>query len=434
MLSRMENSLNNPFDVVVFLHPGGWTDELTSNRWHYIKFFDQFVDVVVIQPTTDSRIYGFIERDSRFSRTQVINTKSNRPIVDSPKKNAQHILIQMSGLGYQNPLYWLSTPLFWNVASFLDNGPVVFHATEDYLRLSDYNPHPIASFLRRCTLAAARESHVTLSVSQGVTNSLEASTKIKNLIQSSNGFSSEDYGDQSEVTPLNLSKGSDSIVYCGNINRRMDFQLLIQVAECYRDRSLVLVGPVHLGESEEGSWHHLLSLGNVTHLNRCTVAQMNWIYRNSATGIIPYLPDPIIVESGFPLKALEMVATGLPIVTSQMKSLNGLSPLIHVAENNSDFLRTLDKHTRLNWCGSEPQSISSIDRFSYEIEIPRVWNLIVNAIGETKQFDRKRLRVKFSISSALLDTLKMARSKGMVMVFKEIKRALLPYSSPIDQN
>lgn len=428
MLSIHQINQQEQFDVVVLLHPGSWHNELTSNRWHYIRFFDQFVDVIIVQPTSNAGIQGLLEPDKRFTRTNIFHTATIRPVVDSPTKGARVILNKLDELGYRRPLYWLSTPLYWNVACHLHNGPIVFHATEDYPRLSIYNEHPASSFIRQCAVKAAEHALVTLSVSDGVTKSLEEIVEIGNLIQSTNGYAFSDYGPDSLVENIDLVNTVNSIVYCGNINKRIDFPLLEKIATYFQDRSLILVGPVHIEGAIELSWHSLLRRSNVFYIKHCTIPQMNWLYRNSTTGIIPYLHDSIIVESGFPLKALEMVAAGLPVTTTQMKALEGINPFIRVTKNHREFLQAVETHTRLNCQLDEAESLASIEKFRYEIQIPRVWSKILY-LSELVREDRgKRQMARFSLFSAVSNTLRLLKTKGLMSIVEIFKRSLFPSS------
>jgi glycosyltransferase involved in cell wall biosynthesis len=426
MLSITQIKQQEQFDVVVFLHPGNWLNELTSNRWHYIRFLDQFVDVIIVQPTSDNLLRGRLESDSRFTRTKIFYIGTIRPIIDSPIKGARKIVDQLDALGYGQPLYWLSTPQFWNVACHLHNGPTIFHATEDYPRLSAYNQHPASRFIFQCALKAAEQALVTLSVSNGVTKSLDGFVEIKNLIQSSNGYASDDYGLESPAHPVEMVNPINSIVYCGNVNERIDFRLLKKVAVQYQEQSLIIVGPVHLGETSEQTWQELLELPNVIHLVKCTIPEMNWLYKVSSTGIIPYLPNPVIVESGFPLKALEMAVTGLPVVTTQMKSLEGVSELICTTGNHFEFLRSLERHSRLKCQTDITESLSVLEKYCYETEIPRVWNLILTSSMSVSDKPHQRQRVRFSLFSAAIDTLGLLRLKGFMSVVKTFKRAVFP--------
>src|SRR5262249_25104295 len=54
-------------------------------------------------------------------------------------------------------------------------------------------------------------------------------------------------------------------------------------------------------------------------------------------GFIPYRPEPRIVRNGFPLKALEMSATALPLVTTEMYELRDLAAGIRVTASSNEF-------------------------------------------------------------------------------------------------
>jgi hypothetical protein len=423
MLSTKQKLEEPQFDVVVFLHSGGWLNELTSNRWHYVKFFDQFLDVLIVQPTRDKGLRRTVLKDARLRRTRVVYSGSLRPIFDSPKRVSAHISKQLSDMGYSRPLFWLSTPLFWNIASFLSTGPIVFHATEDFPRLAEFNPHPASSYIRKCSTTAARFSEITLSVSVGVSKSLLAQTKIHNLIQSSNGFAKEDYGMDSSVQQIEVPIISEPMIYCGNINQRIDFLLMQKLADSFPSRTLLLVGPVHLDEIKLKQWNVLLSYRNVHYLGSCSTPQINWLYQQSDTGIIPYTNDPVIVESGFPLKALEMVATGLPVVTSQMKSLLNLTPLMVTTASHSEFIDCVNIFHRQRMKENVYTHLDKINKYSYESEIPRVWEIISKSVTPGNQYVLRQ-RVRFSLFMAMFDTYKLLRASGALSLFSALTRSL----------
>jgi hypothetical protein len=263
------------FDSVVLLHAGDWTKELTSNRWHYTKYFSGFTNVVVIQPTSDSTLVGTSYDDSRFPNTKIVYVGTLRPIIDSPKRVAIQISLALKNLGFAKLLFWLSAPIFWNVSCYLEQGPIVFHATEDYSRLAVFNPHPAATYLRQCAENAAKYADITLSVSTGVSASLMDSVHIRKLVQSSNGYSSEDYGKSAPSTVVEWGSVVAPIVYCGNINKRLNLHLLNDVARSLFPRTLILAGPVSLPRQLLELWEQLLLAENVHYLGSCTSSQLN---------------------------------------------------------------------------------------------------------------------------------------------------------------
>jgi hypothetical protein len=70
------------------------------------------------------------------------------------------------------------------------------------------------------------------------------------------------------------------------------------------------------------------------------------VYRTADVGFIPYRRDPWLVRNGFPLKTLEMAASGLPLVSSQMEPIVGLATPIVVAEDDEQFLKAFTSLSR----------------------------------------------------------------------------------------
>ena len=83
------------------------------------------------------------------------------------------------------------------------------------------------------------------------------------------------------------------------------------------------------------------SPADVRHLPPVAPEQLPSFYATADVGLIPYKREPWIVENGFPLKALEMAATGLPVVATEMLPLHDVARAIRVAQDDDDFLAKL---------------------------------------------------------------------------------------------
>ena len=88
----------------------------------------------------------------------------------------------------------------------------------------------------------------------------------------------------------------------------------------------VFAGPISLKSLSVQQRHvcadALLRRSNVRILGRLPPEDLPALYWGCDVGILPYRTDmPMLVENGFPLKALEMAAAGLPVVSSLMKPL-----------------------------------------------------------------------------------------------------------------
>ncbi len=85
---------------------------------------------------------------------------------------------------------------------------------------------------------------------------------------------------------------------------------------------------------------------NVRYLGLAEPERLPDIYAAASLGFIPYQTNPMLVESGFSLKALEMAASGLPVVSSLMRPLAGLARTLHVAADDEDFVAAVGRLDR----------------------------------------------------------------------------------------
>ena len=105
-----------------------------------------------------------------------------------------------------------------------------------------------------------------------------------------------------------------------------------------------------LGElpaTDETQRNQALAEPNVRYLGLAAPERLPDIYAAASLGFIPYQTNPMLVESGFSLKALEMAASGLPVVSSLMRPLCGLARALHVAADDNDFVAAVGRLDRV---------------------------------------------------------------------------------------
>ena len=89
-----------------------------------------------------------------------------------------------------------------------------------------------------------------------------------------------------------------------------------------------------------------MQLPNCRHLGAVDPDRLPDLYAAADIGIIPYKDLLVIRESGSALKGLEMLASGLPVVSTLMRPMVGLTDGLVVVDNATDFLETLGKLCR----------------------------------------------------------------------------------------
>lgn len=124
--------------------------------------------------------------------------------------------------------------------------------------------------------------------------------------------------------------------FMGHIGDRIDLDLLEAVAR--RGVSLLLVGPLH-PHYEPDRFHRLVSRPTVSWIGPRTFEDLPSYLAAIRVGLVPYTTGTFNVGS-FPLKMLEYLAAGLPVVATDLPAvrwLNASKPLITIAERPEAF-------------------------------------------------------------------------------------------------
>jgi teichuronic acid biosynthesis glycosyltransferase TuaH len=132
------------------------------------------------------------------------------------------------------------------------------------------------------------------------------------------------------------TRRSTSAVLVGQLNERIDAVLL----EAVRDggTSLVVIGPRTDRAADTGAaFDRLLRSDGVSWLGELPPEELPARLEQAGVGLTPYT-DTAFNRASFPLKTLEYLASGLPVVSTDMPSVRWLdTDLIEVASGPADF-------------------------------------------------------------------------------------------------
>lgn len=123
--------------------------------------------------------------------------------------------------------------------------------------------------------------------------------------------------------------------YCGGIGARVDLRLLEALAAA--DCSLLLVGPRH-GSLNERAFDALLRHPNVQWVGGQRFEALPRYFAAMDVAVVPYTHSAFN-ENSFPLKALEYLAAGLPVVATGLKPIRWLdTEHIRIADEPNAFV------------------------------------------------------------------------------------------------
>jgi teichuronic acid biosynthesis glycosyltransferase TuaH len=196
----------------------------------------------------------------------------------------------------------------------------VLYGTDDWVAGAELMGQPAAR-LHREERRAVSTADVVLAVTPQLADRWRRLGADPALLP--NGCDPDAYRDVDRVTPAPLPAGFPMPVagVVGQLNDRLDADLLAAVADS--GLGLLLVGPRDPGWLPD-RWADLVARPNVHHTGAVPFEELpQWLARMDV-GLTPYT-DTAFNRASFPLKTLEYLAAGRPVVGSDLPATRGLA-------------------------------------------------------------------------------------------------------------
>jgi glycosyltransferase involved in cell wall biosynthesis len=163
-----------------------------------------------------------------------------------------------------------------------------------------------------------------------------------------------------QTVPLSLlsraSSGRQTVVgYVGCIDKRVDTELIVDVAKRFPDWTFQMVGPIV--DPEAG--RQLSAQGNVQLLGPRAAKELPEAMKNFHVGIIPFKRNEF-TKFIYPLKINEYLAAGLPVVMTDFADIQEFRSAVYEATSVDSFAEALKKAVGSN----QPAIISSRQQFA----------------------------------------------------------------------
>ncbi len=384
-ISSVVHSLQqlNADSVYMLLHPG-WTREARSNRWHFATRWAKHLPVVLVVPET--MWPGRVSRkEPRIKNCRILKVVPNfGPIWGGAAQlHTAQILNDMKKEKFKRPILWLYNAGFSEAFAALPSAARVHHVTENYFDFPDMSQ----LYLDRTELVT-KMADLNVAVSEGCARPLLSFTSQDRVIVATNGCDFSTYGRETPKNPR-LAKERANFrrvaVFAGNINDRLNFELLSNCVRANRDTLWLFIGRVTVPPSSGRKLSALKKEQNVQFWDPLEPELLPGVYRGSDFGIIPYTAARYIVDNGFPLKALEMAATGLPVISTYMAPLASLSPPLAIARSDDDFLQACALATR------HPKQEAALKRLAAQNDYDARFAVILEKMSSVQRTHLSRL-------------------------------------------
>lgn len=400
-------------DSVYFLPFPDWEKELRSNRWHYATRWARLKPVIMLNPVLaggSARSVGI----SGMPNLRVLRIRSltQRKLLAARQIQLGQVLLDIAEHGFSAPLLWAYNPDLSHVFAAVPAVARVYHATEAFFDM----PRVAPRFVRRLS-AMIGISDVTVAVSDGVADGVRRHVQGAEVVTVTNGCDYRHYSDRKPDAELtSRGHGFERVaVYAGNVNDRLDFGLLNRLADEHHEVLFAAYGPVGpLTDGDARQWHAFVRRPNVTATGAVDPDRLRDIYAAADIGLIPYRQDPWLVENGLPLKALEMAATGLPVVSSLMNSLRGFAKALVVTSTSDEFLSAFERTGRSRLTAAESRELFAVSSANdYDVKFGQALAAIESHVDSSRAITRVDRLIELLGPDWIDDEQRFARWLGM---------------------
>ncbi len=314
---------------------------LTTPFLHRRKLFDWFIKKKkLIELSSNLFIYQpVIFLHDHLAPLVPFVTKLNKKLLEYQFSKQ----IDEVGLRKDNLLAWISDPIQEEYLGLVNERISIYDCFDDYFAYTG-NPFP---FVSKNQLVLS-ERHILRSVDIVFTVSKELyenrSQFNKNTYIIPNAADTELFGKASDLStpiPFNLSKVSHPIIgMIGNLSKRVDFDLIRDIAVIHPEWSIVIVGGWRNTNRDfinSDLVRRLKQITNIHWMGHQPLEMLPNYLKAFDVCLIPYAADDPFNINCSPLKLYEYLATGKPIVSTNLPSVKEYSEVIQIGRNYSEF-------------------------------------------------------------------------------------------------
>ena len=142
------------------------------------------------------------------------------------------------------------------------------------------------------------------------------------------------------------------IGFFGLVSKWVDLRLIDRMAQLRKDWSWVLIGPVETNVSSLRDRPNVALLGKVNYEDLPSYASLFDV------GIIPFVVNELTVNVN-PLKLLEYLACGLPVVSTPLPEVARYGKLVSVADTAESFIAAIEKAMDENSASLQQERLSA---------------------------------------------------------------------------
>lgn len=235
-------------------------------------------------------------------------------------------------LNLQNSILWITHPMAADYISKLGERIIFYDRTEDFAYKHDC-PATFQNFMKKNDSKIIKRADFIFVQTKEMLK--EISAEKQNVFWVPNAVDILWFNNDEASNAPDMREISHPILcYCGNINSRVDFELLRYVVTKHPEWSLVIIG--HLASGVNG-FSLLKDFKNVHLLGIKPYKELPSYLRKCDVCLIPHKIDKF-TESQSPLKLFDYMAAGKPIVSTNIAGVRDYKNIVKIGYTKEDFV------------------------------------------------------------------------------------------------
>jgi glycosyltransferase involved in cell wall biosynthesis len=244
-------------------------------------------------------------------------------------------------LGFRDAILWVYRPAFLAGLDAIPHERLVFDLVDD---LAAYGSDDGATGQSVEGLVTGLVRRADLLVVTAKTLLERYGPEARAVAHVANGFDGRLFAPDRahEPPPALVDLPRPILGFIGTLFNFLDFDLMEDVANVHRAKSMVLVGPIE--ENAEESVARLLQLPNVHYLGRQPQSTMPAYVQSFDVCLNPFRRSRV-ADSVNPLKVYEYLAAGKPVVSTPMEALRleDAGRMVAFADGSAEFCEQIDR-------------------------------------------------------------------------------------------
>lgn len=163
-----------------------------------------------------------------------------------------------------------------------------------------------------------------------------------------------------DKTKANLPDFDKPVIgFFGMLSEWVEIEIFINAAAKYPQYQFLIIGPAVVDISRFDKLNNLLYLGSIPYTGLPNYA------KHFTVGLIPFIINELTISVN-PLKLMEYLAMGIPVVSSKMPEVEKFGDLVFVAKDSAEFVDLIPDAVKDNTPERNKMRVEKSDEYSWD--------------------------------------------------------------------